>query len=282
MTTTGGRPGSSSAGSSIRPRAGDTPSSVPSSPEALIPVSRTGGPWPVRFTPQVARPTRASSRVARLRTSSKLGSEKKARSRSVRVDQIHTSRAGSWKGRARSSTPSMLVARTAFAPMHRASVMTTPAENAGARAMRRSAERTSRPRRDIGTSPVSGPERRASAGPGATAGADSVQPGGGVPIPGRPFPVRTPGVGHRPASRGRAARRTGRRRWCETACPRRPSVSARGTRFGVQKRSPGSAGPPHELEAGRLARQRARGGLPFLHVEHASACRTGTRLEDLS
>ena len=25
------------------------------------------------------------------------------------------------------------------------------------------------------------------------------------------------------------------------------------------------------------ARQRARGGLPFLHVEHASACRTGTR-----
>ena len=44
MTTTGGRPGSSSAGSSIRPRAGDTPSSVPRPPEALIPVIRTAAP----------------------------------------------------------------------------------------------------------------------------------------------------------------------------------------------------------------------------------------------
>ena len=106
---------------------------------------------------------------------------------------------------------------------------------------------------DIGTSPVSGADRRASAGPGATAGADSVQPGGGVPIPGRPFPVRTSGVGRRPAPGGGPRGERGGRRWCQGACPRRPSLSARGTRFGVQKRSSSSARPPHELEAGRLA-----------------------------
>src|SRR5262249_27494542 len=150
------------------------------------------------------------SRVIRARVSSRLGMEKNARSRSVRTDQIHTSREGLRKGSARRSTPSMPVAITALAAMHRPSVRTNPAENAGARAIRRRAELPGSPRRDIETSdPATHSGSKARRGPRQPPEATPV-PSAGRLDPGIDDPVRDePGAGARagatdPSGRGEA------------------------------------------------------------------------------
>ena len=131
--------GSSSSGVNVRPCAAPTPSSGSAAPETRAACSRSGSPRPVSVASQGAKPTTCTVRACDC-VSARLGSEKNALARSVRADQIQTSRSGSANGSGRSNTVSTR-ANTAHAlPMPAARTRMQTAANPGRRRRLRAAD----------------------------------------------------------------------------------------------------------------------------------------------